>query len=289
MVTPLVALGALSLAACGGDGTASSGAPPGADASLQAASSSAATTTASAPSAAATPTAPRSGVKLDWEGTAQVELTSDGAPRVLIDVQRPGDLAWPPTADDILLTTHEHPDHFSYELVTSFPGTQLFAEEGRIERPGVLIRGVAAAHTEGDPLLPKGGTDYIYVIDIGGLRIAHLGDIGQPALTPEQAKALGRADVAITQLDNAQFSDVDVKNRKAFKLMQQLKPRLIVQTHSSLAAVKYAATLWPVLFSKRTEITLTPDRLPKKTSLLLLGEEGAYYVESGVHARNVDW
>ena len=226
---------------------------------------------------------------LRWEGTAQVELTASGSPRVLIDVQGPSSLSAPPTADDILLTTHDHPDHVSFDFIDSFPGTQLFVQEGRIEKSGVRIRSIAAAHTQGDPLVPKSATDYIFIIDMGGLRIVHFGDIGQPALTPEQAKAVGRVDVAVTQFDNAQFSDIDVKNKKGFKLMEQLEPRLIVQTHSSLAAVNYAATLWPVLYSKRPTVTLSAAELPKKTSLLLLGEEGAYYVESGVHARKVDW
>ena len=176
----------------------------------------------------------------------------------------------------------------SYEFTQSFPGTQLFVQEGEIEQPGVAIRGIAAAHTQGDPLVPEGGTDYIFIIDMGGLRIVHFGDIGQPALTPEQAKAVGRVDVAITQFENS-YSEIDATNKKGFKLMEQLKPRLIVQTHSSLAAVNYAATLWPVLYSKRPRVTLSAAELPKKTSLLLLGEEGAYYVESGVQARKVDW
>jgi hypothetical protein len=122
---------------------------------------------------------------------------------------------------------------------------------------------------------------------MGGLRIVHFGDIGQPALTPKQAKAVGHVDVAITQFENT-FSGIDVTNKKGFKLMEQLKPRLIVQTHSSVAAVKYAATLWPVLYSKRPSVTLTAAELPKTTSLLLLGSEDAYYTES-VSVRKVDW
>jgi len=277
------ALGVL-LAGCGGG-------QPGGQTSPSSSPAPVASTTAASPTAVSTrtPAAPKSGVMLRWEGTAQVELTASGSPRVLIDIQGPGNLSAPPAADDILLTTHDHPDHVSYDFIDSFPGTQLFAQEGEIEESGVRIRSIAAAHTQGDPLVPKGGTDYIFIIDIGGLRIAHFGDIGQPALTPEQAKAVGRVDVTITQFDNAQFSDIDVKNKKGFKLMEQLEPRLIVQTHSSLAAVNYAATLWPVLYSKRPTVTLSAAELPKKTSLLLLGEEGAYYVESGVHARKVDW
>jgi L-ascorbate metabolism protein UlaG (beta-lactamase superfamily) len=271
----------LALTACGGSSSAAAPSSAAAASSPSAASPSASPQT--------TPAAPKSGVMLRWEGTAQVELTASGSPRVLIDIQGPSSLSAPPTADDILLTTHDHPDHVSHDFIDSFPGTQLFVQEGRIEKPGVAIRGIAAAHTQGDPLVPEGGTDYIFVIDMGGLRIVHFGDIGQPALTPQQAKAVGRVDVAVTQFDNAQFSDIDVKNKKGFRLMEQVKPWLIVQTHSSLAAVKYAATLWPVLYSKRPSVTVTAAELPKKTSLLLLGEEGAYYVESGVHARKVDW
>jgi L-ascorbate metabolism protein UlaG (beta-lactamase superfamily) len=272
----------LLLAGCGtrqpGGQTSSSSSP---------APVSSATTASPTPASTVTPAAPKSGVMLRWEGTAQVELTASGSPRVLIDVAGPSHLSAPPTADDILLTTHTHPDHMSYEFTQSFPGIQLFVQEGRIEKPGVKIRAIAAAHTQGDPLVPKDGTDYIFIIDMGGLRIVHFGDIGQPALTPKQAKAVGHVDVAITQFENT-FSGIDVTNKKGFKLMEQLKPRLIVQTHSSVAAVKYAATLWPVLYSKRPSVTLTAAELPKTTSLLLLGSEDAYYTES-VPVRKVDW
>jgi len=246
-----------------------------------------ATTASPTPASAMTPAAPKSGVMLHWEGPAQVELIASGSPRVLIDVWSPSMLSAPATADDILLTTHTHEDHMSYEFTESFPGTQLFVREGRIEKPGVAIRGIAAAHTQGDPLVPEGGTDYIFIIDIDGLRIVHFGDLGQTRLTPEQMKALGHVDIAITQFENS-FSQMDVTNKKGFRQMAQVKPRLIIQTHSSLAAVKYAATLWPVLYSKRTSVTLTATRLPQKTSLLLLGEEGALYTES-VPARKVHW
>jgi len=248
---------------------------------------SAATTTSPAPASVMTPPAPTNGVRIRWTGPAQVELTASGAPRVLIDILGQSSLSAPPTADDILLTTHDHPDHMSYEFTKDFPGTQLSVREGTVEKPGVAIRAIAAAHTQGDPLVAEGGTDYIFIIEMGGLRIVHFGDCGQPALTPEQAQAVGRVDVAITQFENS-YSDMDAKNKKGFKLMKQVKPRLIIETHSSAAAVRYAATLWPLLYSKQQTVTLTEPRLPKNTSLLLLGAEGEYNKE-GVPARTVHW
>jgi len=175
----------------------------------------------------------------------------------------------------------------SYEFTESFPGKQLFVREGRIEMSGVVIRGIAAAHSQHAAFVPKGGSDYIFIIDMGGLRIVRFGDLGQNRLTPAQMKAIGHVDVAITQFDNP-FSAMNVSNKKGFKQMKQVKPRLIIQTHSSLAAVKYARTLWPVLYSRTPSVTLTTAKLPQQTSLLLLGDEGGYYAKS-VPTRKVDW
>ena len=238
------------------------------------------------------PTAPASaaaapGVTIRYEGNAQVELSLNGGARVLIDVYDPSALSAPPTSDDILLTTHTHDDHLSPDFRGSFPGRQLFVREGAIETPDAVITSMAAAHNEGDPLLPKNGTDYIFVVDIGGLRIAHFGDIGQTALTAGQLEKLGDVDIAVTQFENS-FSHMDATNQKGFRLMEQVKPRLILQTHTSPAAVQYAGTLWPVLVSVRHSVTVTAADLPAETSLLLLGGDAAFYAGL-VPAEKVDW
>ena len=206
---------------------------------------------------------------------------------MLIDVFDPAALSAPPTADDILLTTHTHDDHVSLDFQKGFPGRQLFVKEGRIDTPDATITSIASAHTEDDPPAPKNGTDYIFIIDMGGLRIAHFGDIGQTALTAGQLKALGDVDIAVTQFENS-FSHMDAINKKGFALMEQVKPRLILQTHTSPAAVEYARTLWPLLYSERPEVTVTAERLPAKTSLLLMGEQVPYYTQM-VPAEKVAW
>lgn len=245
-------------------------------------------TPAGAPDGSTTPVAPgASGVVLGYGGNAQVELSAEGGPRVFIDVWNTMALSSSPTAGDILLTTHAHDDHVDADFVESFPGRQLFAREGEVESGDVRILGIAAAHSQGDPLKPEGGSDYIFVVDIGGLRVAHLGDIGQRTLTAEQLDALGEVDVAVTQLENS-FSQMDVKNKKGFDIVAQVDPRLVVQTHSSMAAVQYAQTLWPVLYAERPAVALTSGRLPPTTSLLLLGEDAAYYAQT-VSVEKVDW
>jgi L-ascorbate metabolism protein UlaG (beta-lactamase superfamily) len=246
------------------------------------------------PSSSASPVAaepatasPATGVTILYEGNAQVEVSLNGGARVLIDVYDPAALSAPPTADDILLTTHAHDDHLSPDFRDSFPGRQLFVREGAIKTPGAVITSMAAAHNEGDPLMSKNGTDYIFVVDVGGLRIAHFGDIGQTALTAGQVGALGDVDIAVTQFENS-FSHMDATNKKGFRLMEQVKPRLILQTHTSPAAVQYAGTLWPLLYAERPSVTVSAADLPAETSLLLLGDDAAFYAGL-VPAEKVDW
>ena len=216
-----------------------------------------------------------------------MELSANGGPRVLIDVYDPPALSAPPTVEDVLLTTHTHDDHLSPDFQKGFPGRQLFVKEGRIDTPDATLTSIASAHEEDDPRVPKNGTDYIFVVDMGGLRIAHFGDIGQTALTAGQLKALGDVDIAVTQFENS-FSHMDAINKKGFRLMEQVKPRLILQTHTSPDAVKYAGTLWPLLYSERPSVTVTAAALPAKTSLLLLGGDAAFYAGL-VPAEKVDW
>ena len=239
---------------------------------------------AGTPASAASPGA---GVTLSYEGNAQVELQEGSGPRVMIDVYDPESLTAAPAPEDVLLTTHTHDDHYIPDFADSFPGEQLFVRAGGLHTGGARIRGIAAAHSQGDQIRPKGGSDYLFVVDMGGLRIVHFGDIGQTSLTKEQLQALGDVDVAITQLDNS-FSQMDTTNKKGFKLMEQVKPRLIVQTHTSTAAVEYAATLWPVVFTEAPSVTITPADLTATTTLLLMGRDVAYYADlAGADA--VDW
>jgi hypothetical protein len=133
----------------------------------------------------------------------------------------------------------------------------------------------------------EGGSDYIFVIDMGGLHVVHFGDLGQDALTPAQLAAIGEVDVAVMQFENS-FSRMDLDNKKGFALMEQVKPRLIIQTHSSLEAVQEAAKRWPLLYSPRDSVTVTKADLSAETSLLLLGEDGEFYAGM-VEAAEVAW
>ena len=203
---------------------------------------------------------------------AQFEILCPGGQRVLIDVYDPAALSQPPTADDILLTTHTHFDHYNEAFIQNFPGEQLAMEEGVIEREGLKVTGIASAHNIGDRLLPRHGTNYIYLIETAGLRIAHFGDIGQEKLTSEQLAQLQALDVAITQLDNP-YSDMNLQNQKGFNLMAEVQPRLIIPTHASPEALAQALQAWNGYAALTQPVHLSTARLEQSTILLLVGKK----------------
>ena len=210
-------------------------------------------------------------LKLYYEENAQVELISPEGSRVLIDVHDPGTLSSPPTAKDVLLTTHNHGDHRRLDFVNSFPGRQLDVKTGEIELEDVTIRGIASDHNEGNDFRDEGGSNYIYIVDMAGMRIAHFGDIGQEALTPEQLKVLGKVDIAITQLAN-RWSGMSAENKKGFHLMDQLQPKLIIPTHiHDQACAKIAADKWLGYESYKKYLSLNTDKLPEATTIIFMG------------------
>jgi L-ascorbate metabolism protein UlaG (beta-lactamase superfamily) len=210
-------------------------------------------------------------IRLYYENSAQVELISARGTRVLIDVNDPEALSSPPTEKDVLLTTHNHGDHRRVDFVKSFPGQQLDAKIGEIKMEDVMIRGIASAHNEGDEFRSEGGTNYIFIVDMGGLRIAHFGDIGQDALTPEQLSALGKVDIAITLLCSW-FSGMNAANKKGFHLMDQVKPRLIIPTHIfESTCAKMAVDKWTGYKSSKKFISISPEDLSDKTSIIFMG------------------
>lgn len=218
-----------------------------------------------APTATAEPS-----VAVYYQEGSQFEIVTPIGRHIFIDPINQAKFTQKPTEQDILLVTHSHGDHFSRAIVDSFPGQKLIIEEGLIEYPDVVVHGIQAKHNETDDFRPKNGTDYIFLIETGQLRLAHFGDIGQDAFTDSQIETLGQLDVAMTQFENS-FSRMTAENRKGFNLMKQLNPYIILQTHTSKNAADMAVKEWPALAAKKPVLLLRRSNIPSSTTLIFMG------------------
>jgi L-ascorbate metabolism protein UlaG (beta-lactamase superfamily) len=141
-------------------------------------------------------------MQVDWYGQAAFRL-ADGDTTIFVDpfgdmaMARERGLRWdyPPiegVSADVLLVTHEHRDHNAVEAIGGSPAV-LRSTAGRLASPIGEVLAVASEHD--DAAGTERGPNTIFAFTFGGLRVAHLGDLGQRALRPEQARALGTVDL----------------------------------------------------------------------------------------------
>lgn len=133
---------------------------------------------------------------------------------------------------DIITVTHEHGDHTDKNfLAKNNTVKQSIAKPEAFTVKDVNVISIASTHS-GDTI---NNTNTIYVFEVDGIRIAHMGDIGQEKLTDEQLAALGKIDIAFMQFINP-YSSYTIYNDKGIHLIEQLKPQIIIPTHSTAEA-----------------------------------------------------
>jgi len=125
---------------------------------------------------------------------------------------------------DVLLVTHEHGDHNAVGTIGGSPAT-IRSTAGRHESPVGEVVGIASEHD--DVAGTARGPNTIFVFTLDGLRVAHLGDFGQPALRPEQRAAIGQVDVLF--LPAGDWPTIPAA--AAADLVRELAPALVVPMH----------------------------------------------------------
>lgn len=180
-------------------------------------------------------------MRIRWYGQSAFRL--DGEKSVVIDPF--GDfgerasahgMTWnyPPVetqSADLLLITHEHADHNAAERVEA--ETTIRSTAGTFDSPVGEVVGVASEHD--DVAGTKRGPNAIFRFALDGLRICHLGDFGQAALRPEQARAIGEVDVLFVPVG----SGPTIGGAPAADLVRQLAPRLVLPMHYRTAAISF--------------------------------------------------
>jgi L-ascorbate metabolism protein UlaG (beta-lactamase superfamily) len=175
------------------------------------------------------------GTSLTWFGQSCFLLQTKAGTRVVMD-PIPAAIGYTPPTDlkaDVVTVSHEHPDHNNVALVGG-AGKQAAPKilRGLTEDKkdwvkvkervkDVQIRSVGVFHD--DQQGKQRGLNTVFVFETGGLKIAHLGDLGH-LLTDAQLKEIGPVDVVLIPVGG--FFTIDAA--QATRVLEQLKPRTIV-------------------------------------------------------------
>ncbi len=185
--------------------------------------------------------------RLTWYGQSCFLLESAAGTRIVMD-PIPAALGYTlpqGLTADAMTISHEHGDHNNVALVTNKPRILrgLTADKKGWMRVNekvkdVTVRSVGVYHD--DAKGAQRGLNTVFVFEVGGVRIAHLGDLGH-LLTDQQLSDIGSVDVVMVPVGG--FFTVDA--REATRVVDQLRPRLIVipmHYKTDVSTVKELAT-----------------------------------------------
>ena len=162
-------------------------------------------------------------MKIRWLGHASFLITSDSGTRIITDPYIAGSgikYGEIKEAADVVTVSHDHFDHNNVDSVGGNP--QVVKEPA--EAKGIKFEGVATHHDESGG--SERGNNTIFCMDIDGVKVCHLGDLGHP-LSDQQVADIGKIDVLLIPVGG--FFTIDA--RVASEVCDRLSPRVIVPMH----------------------------------------------------------
>lgn len=136
-------------------------------------------------------------------------------------------LKMPKIQADIVTVSHDHYDHANTQRIVGVSEQErpfIIKGPGEYEVKEVVILGIESFHDN-----QKGkvrGINTIYFIEIDGLKLVHLGDLGH-LLEEEHLEKLGEVDILFVPVGGGFTLDY----RKAVEVIEQVEPKTVIPMH----------------------------------------------------------
>jgi L-ascorbate metabolism protein UlaG (beta-lactamase superfamily) len=176
----------------------------------------------------------------------------------------------------LLLTTHEHFDHYYLEGVKDY---ELHVDgPGEYEKSSVFVHGLPTYHDDQKGALR--GKNTIYLIDIDGFSVLHLGDLGHE-LEKETLQKISNVDILMIPVGGHYTIDAEV----AAKVISSLEPGIVIPMHyktDDLTGIPELATIDKFLdemgvdngIKKTDKLKLnTKNDIPEETTVYILNQD----------------
>jgi L-ascorbate metabolism protein UlaG (beta-lactamase superfamily) len=175
-------------------------------------------------------------VRIRWHGQSFFEVISPGGARIAIDPHALEAYGRILVKVDLVLMTHFHVDHTRLDAIenaakvkkiNALKNTDLGVEFNVVDEKlkDVHIRSLGTYHDAMSGAMR--GKNGVFILDVAGLRIVHLGDLGH-LLNKEQLKQIGEVDVLMIPVGGV----YTINGLEAQKVVAQIKPkRYIIPMH----------------------------------------------------------
>lgn len=167
---------------------------------------------------------------ITWYGQACFKIQS-GSTIVIVDpFDKSIGLTPPKIEANIVLVTHDHPDHNNIETIKGEPF--VIDSPGEYEYQGVSVQGISSFHDSNDG--EDRGLNTIYILKMEGIRIVHLGDLGQKTLTEKQLETLGAVDILMVPVGGV----YTIEAPQALEITNQIEPKIVIPMHYKVKGLK---------------------------------------------------
>ncbi len=173
---------------------------------------------------------------------------------------------------DIAIKTHDHPDHNKMDLIKD---AQLVIQgPGEYEYNGIAVTGVASYHDTKTG--EERGKNTIYNIEVDGVNVVHLGDIGH-ILSEDQVADIGNTDILLIPIGGT----FTIESKAASEIISQLEPKIVIPMHYKIEGLKFELET-PEKFLKEmgaeniepvNKLTITKDKLPDELQVVVLSKQ----------------
>lgn len=158
-----------------------------------------------------------------WYGQSCFKIESKDRTIVIDPFSKSIGLTPPSVQADIVFVTHDHPDHNNAGAIKG--DYLLINSPGEYEVKGVKAQGIESFHDDADGT--KRGFNTLYLIEAEGIRMLHLGDLGQSLLQDRQIEQIGSVDVLMIPVGG--FFTIGAK--EALGITNQIEPKIVIPMH----------------------------------------------------------
>ena len=161
-------------------------------------------------------------MKIQWLGHSCFNINENGLTIVTDPYNNYIGYNMPKQSADIVTVSHSHKDHSAVENVINNP--MIISKEGTYDINEVKIYTIHTYHDNKNGLLR--GENIIFIYDFNGIRVCHMGDIGQD-FDPSIVKNINNIDILLIPV-GAVYT-IDYKMAK--KYVDEIKPKVVIPMH----------------------------------------------------------
>ncbi len=177
-----------------------------------------------------------------------------------------------PTAR-IVTVSHAHPSHSYVQAVGGDP--RIIHGPGEYEISEILVLGLATFHDAENGA--KWGKNTVYLLEVDGLSVCHLGDIGHP-LRAHHVEEIGNVDILLVPVGDVNTLGASL----AAQVVRQLEPKIVIPMHYKTPALtreaepvdKFLKEMGKEQVEAQPKLNVTKSNLPESTRVVVLTYPG---------------